>query len=867
MQWKHVYAVAKHGNAVKPGGLFVYKDEKFSSHIQTYDMSQVVEVEPRAQEYKPGIKWEFRMLVKRDDVIFATDEIPERTAWIDALTAIMGKVSMASHSELQSRVADADQINRELQTRMAEMEHTNRELHDAVERLQAENEELEDQITHLQKESLRMREEHHARQKDMVSDLDDMQQTMDTRCELLEREVSVWRAKANSLEKELQEIRQKQQIDETEELKKELAELKAAAAAPRTEQQQQFDTFDASGGGGSNSNLKDIMTNVKYNLQALRDHMRVDSNNGPLLQSHILDIKSGVHRLTDIFEETRRGWSDLQSEVVKCLQQQTKNTGTIKQLENGISNLSSTEGQVPSDSQLNVVIQMLELLQLSQTRLMEGFMEQSDTEIKGAHVDKARMESIQGMFEDIQSKVNSQGLSEDMVLKLMECTEDVKQIIGEAHEASTAKMVEILEQMQVEQKQSKLTAQILEHMQTEHAGNNARLTEILEQIMALQRQHSEEQKHHLFNKSMKDEGNDSSISGNDHSLVSEEVHQLVEGTQEFIERTLLVLDRYNNAGVEETVRRAVKSAFNSYLGANWQEETMKDNEEKLKRYEENARGYIEKMMSGMQEHTVECLGEMYRMIDDLIKMAVGRLEGHINQEQDDNGRLNNLGQLVELYGKLTSAREVLESEIERFQEERTSLVHQISDLKKSSADVERELQENKAALQSVKAEYELVQNNLHRAQQDRLTKELEPLIQQITRLKQLATFGSSNSSNSSTASDEDESISSPSGYVDLGHLSQPSTSTQSGVNSRSRPTSPLPAGSGYNSSNRTNLDTPTSKGFGDRRASFDRSSGSGFSETNWKTSSRFQHDSRTKNGLAGMRPPGASALSGFRGRQ
>lgn len=27
-QWKSVYAVAKHGNAVKPGGLYIYKDDK-----------------------------------------------------------------------------------------------------------------------------------------------------------------------------------------------------------------------------------------------------------------------------------------------------------------------------------------------------------------------------------------------------------------------------------------------------------------------------------------------------------------------------------------------------------------------------------------------------------------------------------------------------------------------------------------------------------------------------------------------------------------------------------------------------------------------------------------------------------------------
>lgn len=736
-------------------------------------MSQVVEVEPRSQEYKPGVKWEFRMLIKRDDVFFAADDLPTRKAWIDALTAIMGKVSMASHSELQSRVADADQVNRELQSRVADSEQANRELQMTVDQLQAENQELEDQITVLQKEAAKMRQEHMARHKDMTADLDDLQQSMDTRCELLEREVSIWRNKSAVLEKELQE-QQHQHQQETEQLKSEIQEWRDKVQ--QQQQQQSLENIESS--SSSNNSLRETITSVKYNLQALRDHMR--SDNSPLVQSHIIDIKSGVNRLTDILEDARRGWDDLQTEVRECLVNKNNNQDTaaaaaeLRRELLGDGDNDNDSKPMSISAKLNVMIQMVELLQLSQTKLLESYMEHADQETKGVHIDKARMESVQAMFEDIQAKLNDatatkaehHGDDDDeraLGTKLAQWMEDIKAVNREAHDKHGAQLQELVEHnMQADQDREQIIAQLLEQMHEEQEKTTDKISAMIQQ---LQQQQQSDKKSETYQDGSKD------------NTTAEEVHQLVEGTQDFIERTLLVLDRYNHSGVEETVRRAVKSAFNSHLGANWQENAAKENEEKLKRYEETARTYIDRSMTGMQEHMVEYLGEMYGMIEELVKMAVARLEQQIGNDGDmkNGGKRSTLdddatSELVQMYRKLCGTRDVLEAEIERFHQERSELIKEIDELKSTCADVRRELEDSKIALQSIKTEYEKVQDDMQRKQQDRIASELEPLIQQISKLKQLASYGSSISG----SSDEDDSVSSPSGgYVDLGHLSHP----------------------------------------------------------------------------------------------
>ncbi|KAI7880051.1 hypothetical protein K492DRAFT_207811 [Lichtheimia hyalospora FSU 10163] len=875
MQWKSVYAVAKHGNAVKPGGLYIYKDDKFSSHIHTYDMSQVVEVEPRSQEYKPGVKWEFRMLIKRDDVFFAADDLPTRKAWIDALTAIMGKVSMASHSELQSRVADADQVNRELQSRMAESDQANRELQMAMDQLQAENQELEDQITVLQKEAAKMRQDHMARHKDMTADMDDLQQSMDTRCEMLEREVSIWRNKSAVLEKELQE-QQDQHQQETEQLKNEIQEWRDKV------QQQSSMSLENIESSSSNSSLRETITSVKYNLQALRDHMR--SDNGPLVQSHIIDIKSGVNRLTDLLEDTRRGWGDLQTEVRECLIN-NKNSNNSSEHENAAAELrrellgdddtNDDNKSMSVSAKLNVMMQMVELLQLSQTKLMESYMEHADEETKGVHIDKARMESVQAMFEDIQAKINNSTVTtserdngdddedeEALGAKLAQWMEDIKAVNREAHDKHGAQLQELVEHnIQADHDREQTIAQLLEQMHAEQEKTTDKISAMIQQLQRQQQQPNASKKSDTYQDGSKD---------NISSTTAEEVHQLVEGTQDFIERTLLVLDRYNHSGVEETVRRAVKSAFNSHLGANWQENTAKENEEKLKRYEETARTYIDRSMTGMQEHMVEYLGEMYGMIEELVKMAVARLEQQIGSK-DGDGALEHMkngakrstfddaatSELVQVYRKLCGTRDVLEAEIERFHQERSELVKEIDDLKSTCAQVRREVEDSKIALQSIKTEYEKVQDDMQRKQHERLACELEPLMQQISKLKQLASYNSSVSG----SSDEDDSVSSPSGgYVDLGHLSHPPP--QSAANNRSRPSSPLPAGGAtFNTNNRPNLQTPSGpRAFAERRGSFDASTPI-YSDTNWKTS----HDSRPTIAGGRERPP--SQFIGYRTRK
>ncbi|KAG2223254.1 hypothetical protein INT45_006135 [Circinella minor] len=1047
LMWKQVYAVAKHGNAIKPGGLYLYKDDKFSSHIQTFDMSEVVEVEPRAQEYRAGIKWEFRMLVKRDDVIFATDDITGRKVWIDALTSIMGKVSMATHSELQSRVVSADHVNRELQSNLNT--------------LHSENEHLREQLNIIQKEVHRRHGEHSVREKELEHDLDDMQQAMDSRCELLEEELNIWRTKANGLEKELQQTKKshKEEVaghkkvyqDVVAQHKMEVAEWRARVEVLEKQGKQQQQTYydyhnlatsnsgtngnsnnkrrsstrngssnnynrrrhnrrrdnypssssdEEDDGDGDNhqqpqaSSVKDTIAEVRYNLHALREQIKNES--GPLVQSHIVDIKAGVTKLNDTLEEARKGWTDLQIDIMRFFEENNDKDnkkddvegGTLKELnaqvlalrrelhgdepeeDTGDENEGSEDRnnkKVSFGDKFDVMMQMVEMVQLSQNRLMECYLEQAEDENKGIHIDKARMEAVQFMLEELQERLltNSNGdgsvnigggpsasptnqheekTQEQLRDAIVGHLESIMQnqqnqqsteIISKLDEYMTAQQQSILEtmkkntnEMQVHdreehEKNLKVLGQLLEHVINQIEASSIpdlpALSEQLEQtvnrlsVMADRLANNPIQKK-ISSVTNNDDGDEQDADGNkmttlrnapnnngessteEHQQTLQEIQNLVAGTQSFITRTLRVLEQYDNKGVEETVRRAVKSAFNSHLDVQWeqQQKTNDKDETLMKRYEENARTHFDKSMSNMREHLEEYTGVLYRMIEDLVLRAVEHLDqqgggnsmNNVNEngnnttdsnENTNNDARNQLhGQktdyLIELHIKLSTTKDRLESEIERLQEEQQSLEAQVGGLKKTRAELEKEIEEKRMALHAVKVEHEtLLQNNLIEPATAALARELEPLVHQITRLKQLASFNHGTSDDDSTSSS-----SSSGGYVDLGHMSQQQQQQQQNrqpsqqyINKPSLPSTTTENEYRGATSSTTALHAPR-KFMNERRKSFDSSSTSSVG-TGWKTSSsslsQQQQPLASSHALSGGRTRATSPFGAILGRK
>ncbi|KAI9274496.1 hypothetical protein BDA99DRAFT_497688 [Phascolomyces articulosus] len=1032
MQWKQVYAVAKHGNSIKPGGLYLYKDDKFSSHIQTFDMSEVVEVEPRAQEYRAGIKWEFRILVKRDDVIIATDDIATRKVWIDALTSIMGKVSIASHSELQSRVVSADQVNRELQS--------------AVDGLQSENEHLREQLNAIQKEVQRRQGEHSVREKELEHDLDDIQQAMDTRCELLEGELSVWRSKANGLEKELQQTKKHHQekIKEQQKVyqeavaqhKMEVAEWRARVDVLEKQGKQQQQTYydyhnlatannissssnkrrPSTRSSKSNhynkrrhhhrrrddytssssdeeeedddqqqsSSIKETIADVRYNLQALGEQLKNES--GPLVQSHIVDIKAGVTKLNDTLDEARKGWTDLQVDIMQFFEENTKDTekgqdGSLKELNaqvnalrqelNGDEEGQSDEGEdgnkkITFGGKFDVMMQMVEMVQLSQNRLMSCYLEQAEDENKGIHIDKARMEAVQTMLEELQERLlannqqqqfntmsqqqlegkrNSQEQLQKAIVtqlqSIMQNQQDQQatEIISKFDEYMALQQQSIIDTIQKNtneihtqdreehEKNLKVLGQLLQHVISQIEASSIpdlpALSEQLEQtvdrlsIMAdrLSKKttasssfnntvatshggHQQDMDHedeHGNNVSLQ---NGAAIGGDDHTQdqqTLQEIQELIDNTQSFMKRTLIVLERYDNQAVEETVRRAVKSAFNTYFDVHWEQQKKSDDKDEklMKRYEENARSHFDKSMSNMRGHLEEYTGVLYRMIEDLVLRAVEHLDqgGNVNSNNNnnvstsdgngvnadpkDNQRTQKTDYLIELHTKLSTTKDRLETEIERLQEEQQSLEAQVGGLKKTRKDLEKELEEKRMSLHAVKVEHEtLLQNNLIQPATAALARELEPLVHQITRLKQLASF--------QQGSEDDASQSSSSGgYVDLGHLSQQQQQQQQQASQQTyhqpqytnKTPSPPEHSNDYRGAATTTsaLHAPR-KFMNERRSSFDNSSSTSVG-TGWKTSSTSSSQqqqtstSSSSHVLNGGRTRATSPLGVFLGRK
>ncbi|OAD07458.1 hypothetical protein MUCCIDRAFT_157738 [Mucor lusitanicus CBS 277.49] len=444
-QWKPVYAVAKHGNAVKPGGLYLYKDIKCTNHIQTYDMSEVLEVSPRAQDYKQGIKWEIRMLVKRDDVILATDDMLSRKDWVDSLTSIMGKVSIATQNELTSRIHSSEQMNRDLQGVAEELDSENQKLREQLQTLKDSvakkerffQQELLNRENELKESAAKkeraLQQELQDREEELTTEMDRQRQALETKCEIFEREALQWRSKYNELEKkssnansnmravdhdkmeslEIEVRKWRNRVDELEHQQKQ-TEYRNISKSSRSMNSDAFEANDA---------LKETMSDVKFNLQVLRDQIK-NSSEGPLM-----DIKSSVNKLCDTLDDAKLGWNDLQSDIIKFLETErddadmkdAKQKHMMELLRNEFVDLrqelvgvsadqdDNEDAKLPSLSEkFDILIQMVENVQISQSRLSSSMMDNSSTSSSDSGMPSTPPLSYADKDSDLYKAVTSQ---------------------------------------------------------------------------------------------------------------------------------------------------------------------------------------------------------------------------------------------------------------------------------------------------------------------------------------------------------------------------------------------------------------------------------------------------------------------------
>lgn len=672
-------------------------------------MSQVVEVEPRAQEYKAGIKWEFRVLVKREDVLLATDDIQARKEWIDALSSIMGKVSMATHSELQTRVASTD--------------HANRELQNKVEALQAENAKLRDQMMYMADEAAHKDNEQLEQQKALTADFDQVQQALEMRCDQMEHELAMWQDKAHALE-ELQKEDQvriqgfkaeiahwRARVDELEKKqkpkeehlyrhgkkvdprKKRLARTPSTRSSRSRRLRDEEDSFDSDDDDFSSIStppseedtvlVRNTMLDVKYNLQSLHEQMQKPVVGDPVVQGHVVDIKSGVEKVQEALDAARK-------ELGALLE--SKNAEVMRELVGDADD--STDAKLTLASKLDGMAQAMELLQTSQAQLLERYLEAAEKkQSEEAEAENARIATIQAMLEEWQ-----EGRQEALLAALQDTR--AKESEDTPGLSAVLAAVEDLKEAQTQSKEDydhslKVLGQLLQHVLTQVEANA--VPELAEQMEMLSQR---------FSEAMEQRRKAGGVEDAEEAEDKQEMRSLMVGTRSFIERTLRVLDRYDNDGVEDTVRRAVKSAFNSHAELFDPKKDDKENEEKLRRYEENARGYIDKSMTGMRDHLEEYTGVMYKMIEELILRAVDHLD---QSNQTQNNKL-------------------------REQEQ------DLDDLRRAVKEVERELSDKRIELRSVQTEYDNVLQAMERAQREKttaLSRDLEPLMEQIMRLKRL----------------------------------------------------------------------------------------------------------------------------------
>lgn len=786
---------------------------------------------PRAQDYKQGIKWEIRMLVKRDDVILATDDMLSRKDWVDSLTSIMGKVSIATQNELTSRIHSSEQMNRDLQGVAEELDSENQKLREQLQTLKDSvakkerffQQELLNRENELKESAAKkeraLQQELQDREEELTTEMDRQRQALETKCEIFEREALQWRSKYNELEKkssnansnmravdhdkmeslEIEVRKWRNRVDELEHQQKQ-TEYRNISKSSRSMNSDAFEANDA---------LKETMSDVKFNLQVLRDQIK-NSSEGPLM-----DIKSSVNKLCDTLDDAKLGWNDLQSDIIKFLETErddadmkdAKQKHMMELLRNEFVDLrqelvgvsadqdDNEDAKLPSLSEkFDILIQMVENVQISQSRLSSSMMDNSSTSSSDSgmpstpplsYADKdsdlykavtSQQKQLSDWIQESREMQNSTLTTIESNMRQSRSLPSAPSDIGRLHEKITqtieAAMSDILKnQQQGQDEQGKnikvignylqlISNDIQESAIPDLSALSQQLEDVVDRLNTTEERLSmlngsamssthHQQEDAISYRNMPPASASSAALSDDDKL--SQLHSFVKNTERFMERSLRILSQYgsNPNGMEETIRRAVKGASKTHSEELLViQEQNKDEreviEKKMQRYEENARNYFEKSMEKMHTDLHEFTGVMYEMLERLVLKALEQSSSSTSSFSNDEEQpqQKSIQNVVELYGKLSGLNQVLKAEITRLSQEKEELEATVKSMKKTSKDLEKQIDKQNQQLQSVKSEYERVQRDVQKSRQesahDVLSKELEPLMQQIAKLRKMA---------------------------------------------------------------------------------------------------------------------------------
>lgn len=779
-------------------------------------MSEVLEVSPRAQDYKQGIKWEIRMLVKRDDVMLATDDMLSRKDWVDSLTSIMGKVSIATQNELTSRIQSSEQLNKSLRDVAEELDTENAQLKEQIntlketiakkdrfyqQDLQARESELKEGFA---KQERAFQQAFETREEELNTEIDRQRQTLETKCEIFEREASQWRNKYHELEKS--SFNGNNEMNEAQQNKIESLQIEVRKWRNRTDelerQQEQISYRKSENIGykprstsvtsynseGNTDAIKETMSDVKFNLQVLRDQIK-NSSDGPLL-----DIKTSVNKLCDNLEDAKLGWNDLQSDIIKFLESE-KGDADAKDANQkhlfellrhdvtdlredllGISVDDDKKKDLPSlTEKFDILIEMVENLQISQSRLSSTVLENASASSSTSSLsdmpttpnneeETTLLKAVTSQQQQLSDWIEESREIHNSTLSTIESNmvqnrnlPSVPTDIGRLHDKITNTIENAMNELsrnqqdgQEEQgKNIKVIANYLQlitnDIQNSSIPDLAALSQQLEDVV--ERIGSTEERLSLLNGASWSSNNMEPTGAplSDSDKLSQ-LHHFVKNTERFMERSLRILSRYgdNPSGMEETIRRAVKGASKAQLEElviiQEQNKGERENsEKKMKRYEENARSYFDKSMEKMHTDLHEFTGVMYEMLEGLVIKALEHNPGE--DASADAGQQKSISNVIELHGKLSGLNQALKTEITRLEEEKKQLEIAVKDMKKKSKDLEKEIDSQHKELRSIQSEYDRVSRDVARSRQDSvasLANDLEPLLIQLSKLKKLA---------------------------------------------------------------------------------------------------------------------------------
>lgn len=865
-------------------------------------MSEVLEISPRAQEYKPGIKWEIRMLVKRDDVILGTDDLISRKDWVDSLTSIMGKVSIATQNDLTSRIQSSEQMNRDLQQVAEELNTENTQLREQIEslkevmvkkeqqfqqRLQIKETEIKEA---LEKQEQLFQEDFQARELELADELTRTRQSLETKCEVFEREAKQWRTKYVDLESKM--ATSNADAGSHRQAKIDLLEMEILKWRRKVDEleQKEVECKKMAAKSEGSDVVNETLSDVKFNIQLLRDQLK----NGASSETPILDdIKKGISSLSDALEEARSDWKQLENDIIKFLEtekqdaegKQTNQKHSLTLLEDNINHLREElvgvstqdeehEKKMPSlTEKFDILIDMVENLQIGQSRLACSISERPVDSEKNTGDYQEKLDTwMQEVRQAIESRSSPPSSDVNSLYdKLLTKIDD-----------TMSELIKNQEETQDEQiKHIKTIANYLQLMANDIQSSaipdlpalSQQLEDVVERLTVTENRLCQAnsvskpmppQPTWTPSPSSSEEFKNMPHISEDDKLA--QLNNFVKNTERFMEHVLLVLNRHegsNPNGMEEIVRRAVKSASKLQIEQviSLQEqhaEERKEMDRKIQRYEENARGYFDKSMEKMHSDLHEFTGVMYEMLERLVLQALEHGENVANGEIPDQQQ-KSIKSVIDLHVKLSSLNQVLKVEIERLEQEKEDLDENMKRMKRDNNELEKELEKKQVELRSIQSEYERLNKEIQRSRQDstaQLTKELEPLMSQIMKLKKMATIAPEEKDN---------------GFMDLDaeivsfffyyHLI-PSIFLLTLSLKISPPKSPLP--NNRHSRYEENEETDRKLRFPNHRQG---SFSSQFSDNN---ENRTRHEQQPlKSPLIGVRdrPRGKSPLAGFLGRK